>query len=126
MADVYVDKKSKVWLVDINCYHVPIHKENTSTLSNSCNNILNVDEDMLITDSLLFTWTELEEYYQCMVETTSKYPLIKVIESDQDVMLRADGQYRGPIDVHSSANFNDFMSIIEKQKDENSDSDSNN
>lgn len=85
--DIYIDKKSRVWLIDVNPWGNP-------------------------TESLMFEWEELmaEELL------TASSPLIRIVEHEGEKLKSAKGQARGPIDVHMAPDFHRFMDIINEQK----------
>lgn len=87
-VDVYIDKKNRIWIVDFNPFGAP-------------------------TSSLMFSWEELIDS-----ERDSTGSILKVVESEAEVLADASGSYRGPVDVHLSPNFPNFLEICKQQAQE--------
>lgn len=90
--DVYIDKKDRVWVIDVNAFGNP-----------SC--------------PLLFEWQELLDSEACVV---------KFVESEASKLKSVLGMKRGPVDIHLSPDFSNFMNICRQQQAEDDDDDSSN
>jgi hypothetical protein len=99
VIDLYIDKKDRVWIVDINPFGCP-------------------------TCSLMFDWTEWVENVppnttpsnDC--DSSSSVPIwaeFRLVESEGEVLASSKGSHRGPVDVHMSSDFPRFMEICKAQ-----------
>jgi len=80
--DAYLDRKERVWLVDVNVWASR-------------------------TDSLLFSWEEL-----CTINSYDGVPSVRIVGSDKEVRVDPLASYRAPIDVvkmAGSGEFEEFM-----------------
>jgi len=102
--DLYIDRKERVWIIDFNPFGEP-------------------------TNSLLFDWSELvsnsiEFFDKIEVERDDEMDpeldgFFRVVTSNENTLPDASGSYRGPIDVHLSQDFSQFMDICKKQQQQN-------
>jgi len=107
VMDVYVDLKSRVWLVDFNPFGEP-------------------------TCALLFEWEELATVVapdtassgameSDIQESEPQLCEFRFIESAGEVLQSSKGSSRGPIDVHAASEFRNFMDLCKAQQAEDSD-----
>lgn len=91
-VDVYVDRKSRVWIVDFNPFGNP-------------------------TSALLFTWEELFERRNAGT-TLEDMDLLRIVESQAQCVSMGREMDRAPIDVSMAPDFYRFMEIARKQNEE--------
>lgn len=89
--DVYIDKKDRVWLIDINVWASR-------------------------TDALLFDWSELRAAEESTLPSTdsstasARTVMMRVVETDRQIKPDALAIYRAPIDaIHVAAEWEQFM-----------------
>lgn len=73
-VDVYIDTKKKVWLIDFNVWSSQ-------------------------TDSLLFSWSELEQLQLPPLTDTSNTTLMRVVENPKQIKVNPLSCYKAPIDT---------------------------
>jgi hypothetical protein len=102
--DVYLDKKEKVWLIDVNAFGQP-------------------------SSALLFEWFELmhstSSTASSFSSSSSSESLLRIVESPEQKLTSTLGSKRGPIDVHLATDFHDFLTICKQQQQDDDDDDDN-
>jgi len=94
-ADIYIDRRSRIFLVDINVFGYP-------------------------SDPLLFDW---EDLVPCA--RASRVPFVTLqSRSEERPSTVVQGHQQGPIDVHSAPDFSRFMQIVREQRGQPDDSSS--
>jgi hypothetical protein len=87
-ADLYLDQRGRVWLVDLNPFGAP-------------------------TCPLFFDWDEL-----IAVFAEDQEVLTRVVESAEQALQSTAGSARGPVDVHLAEDFPKFLEICKQQQQE--------
>ncbi|RYG97880.1 hypothetical protein EON65_52210 [archaeon] len=87
--DVYIDQKQRIWVLDFNPFGEP-------------------------TCSLLFDWAELLQH----AESAPQSSLVRVVESQAEVLQSTAGRHRGPVDVHLAEDFSRFLEVCKQQRKE--------
>ena len=93
--DVYIDKNKRVWIIDFNSFGYP-------------------------TCALLFEWEELLGIGSSWSTNGNVFfPLdFRFVKNENEKFTSSKGSKRGPIDVHLSNEFGNFMEICKKQYDD--------